>query len=190
MRTLIDTLPPDVPEGTDPSEPLAACAIHPRLCIPDDADLPTPEGDEAWIYLDPILNNVLGFGKTAADIALSVRRGALGVEGVFMFLLACVEEIGIGAGLLEGKVERLCDALELRCVTEYIVLSILLIFLSFFFRGASVMAAAVPPGRPSAVISVESPRKQPEIQGMRYVEWVFINFIFQYLFYCLVQVRQ
>lgn len=117
LRALIDTLPLDVPEGTDPSEPLAVFAIHPRLYIPDDAELPIPEGEEAWIYLDPVLNNVLGYEKKAADIASLICRGTLGIEGLFAFLLACVEEIGIGTVLLEGKVERLCDALELRCVT-------------------------------------------------------------------------
>lgn len=113
LRTLINTLPLDVPEGTDPSKPLAIFSGYPQDFIPEDAGLLTPEGKEAWIYLDPVLNNVLGYKKTPKDIAVSICHRALGVKGLYTFLLACVEDIGIGAVLLEGKVGHLCSALQL-----------------------------------------------------------------------------
>lgn len=102
-----------VAEGSDPSEPWAGLSGHPRACIPDDANLPVPEGEEVWMYLDPVLNNVMGYNMTADTLAETIWHGPQGIHGVVTWLCACLDDIGIGEALLEGKMQRLGDALVL-----------------------------------------------------------------------------
>ncbi|KAF8259168.1 hypothetical protein EI94DRAFT_1707336 [Lactarius quietus] len=68
---------------------------------------------EAWEHLDRGLNRFLGYGVDVEDIALRVRRGPLGVEGLTRYIHGFVVEYGITGGLLEGKLERLLKAIEL-----------------------------------------------------------------------------
>jgi hypothetical protein len=68
---------------------------------------------EAWEYLDPVLNRLLGYGVDVEEIAQRVRRGPLGVEGLTRYIRGFVVTYGVPGALLEGKLERLSDAIEL-----------------------------------------------------------------------------
>ncbi|KAN0137689.1 hypothetical protein V8E53_004514 [Lactarius tabidus] len=76
-------LPIEVPE-VDANDEIA-CILS--VGEPDDPS-------EAWEYLDPVLNRLLGYGSSLEDIARCVRYG-------------------ITVNLLEGKLEALSKAIEL-----------------------------------------------------------------------------
>lgn len=78
---------------------------------------------EAWEYLDPVLNRLLGYGVDIEDIAQRVRRGPLGVEGLTRYIKSFVVDYRITGALLEGKLERLLKAIELLKQSVLITLS-------------------------------------------------------------------
>jgi hypothetical protein len=63
-----------VPNGGSNNE-LAAYSGLPGPEIPDDIEDP-------WEYVDHKLNRTFGYGKTTEDIALVLRRGPLGMDGL------------------------------------------------------------------------------------------------------------
>ena len=63
--------------------------------------------------MDPILNNILGYSVSLAEIAAFIRRGPNGVDGLYNWLVTCVSNLGIDEGLLEGKVDHLTAAINL-----------------------------------------------------------------------------
>ena len=100
----VDSLPAEVPYGID-SDGLAVFAGSPRAYIQQD--------DEAWENLDPLLNQVIGYGAMPETLSQRIQRGKFGMDGIYTWLKVCVEELNISEGLLEGKTERLIDALLL-----------------------------------------------------------------------------
>ncbi|KAI9430615.1 hypothetical protein H4582DRAFT_2063629 [Lactarius indigo] len=67
-----------------------------------------PDGpSEAWEYLDPVLNRLLGFGSGVEDAAWRVRRGPLGIEGLGRLIHRFVLKRGVTGDLLEGKIGTL-----------------------------------------------------------------------------------
>lgn len=70
-------------------------------------------GEDAWESIDPVLNRFVGFGATVEEVSRKIRRGPLGVEGLCDWLEMCVTKFGVDAGLLEGKVKMLVDAISL-----------------------------------------------------------------------------
>jgi len=60
LKAVIDSLPTEVPYGID-SDDLAVFAGSPRAYIQQD--------DEAWENLDPLLNQVIGYGATPEIIS-------------------------------------------------------------------------------------------------------------------------
>lgn len=72
---------------------------------------PVPdERSEAWECLDPFLNVALGWGKPVEDVAREVRRGTMGMDGLVDILEHFVVRYGILGVVLEGKMERLFEA--------------------------------------------------------------------------------
>lgn len=84
-------------------------------------------GDDVWEVIDLVLNRFVGFGLTVAEIATSIRRGPLGIDGLCDWLQVCMTELGIEEDLLVGKIERLIEAVELWCVISRLFLSMMLI---------------------------------------------------------------
>jgi hypothetical protein len=70
--------------------------------------------DDAWEYLDPMLNRFLGFNQTAESIANKLRGGAQGLTAMVRYLKEFVGRYQIDGGLLEGKVERLVNVIQMR----------------------------------------------------------------------------
>ena len=68
---------------------------------------------EAWEYLDPMLNNLLGYSSSVEDVARRVWHGPLGVEGLGQLIHRFVVNYGITGDLLEGKLRKLLDVIEL-----------------------------------------------------------------------------
>jgi hypothetical protein len=95
-------LPIEVPEADANDE--IACILS--VGDPDDPS-------EAWEYLNPMLNRLLGYGSSLEDIARRVRRGPLGIEGLSQLIHKFVVGYGITGDLLEGKLEALLKAIEL-----------------------------------------------------------------------------
>ena len=95
-------LPADIPEA-EPQDDIA-CVLS--VGDPDDPS-------EAWEYLDPVLNNLLGYSSSVEDVARRVRHGPLGVEGLCRLIYRFVVSYSITGDLLEGKLGKLLDAIEL-----------------------------------------------------------------------------
>ncbi|KAF8153671.1 hypothetical protein BJ912DRAFT_476922, partial [Pholiota molesta] len=99
----ICSLPLTVPLGA-PSEPLAQFAHPPTAFV--------EEGQDPWEeVINPALDRVLGFGKNSDDIRALIRRGDYGMDGLYRYLKACISDLNIYAGLFEGKIRRLIDAM-------------------------------------------------------------------------------
>ena len=73
--------------------------------------------EEAWEYLDPMLNRFLGFNRTPESIFNALRGGERGLPAMVKYLKEFVGLYDIDGALLEGKVQRLVNAIQLQCVT-------------------------------------------------------------------------
>ena len=69
---------------------------------------------DAWEYLDPLLNHFLGFNRPVESISEALRGGENGLAGMVQYLKEFVSQYEIDEGLLEGKVQRLVRAIQLR----------------------------------------------------------------------------
>jgi hypothetical protein len=67
---------------------------------------------EAWEYLDPALNRLLGYGSSVEDIIQRMQRGPLGVAGLSCLICRFVVQYGIAGSLLEGKLNILFSAID------------------------------------------------------------------------------
>ena len=67
---------------------------------------------EIWEIVNPELDRFLGFGRSASEIQSLIRRGKMGVTGFREYLTYLVEEGGVAGVMLDGKVERLIDAIN------------------------------------------------------------------------------
>jgi hypothetical protein len=79
--------------------------------------------DEAWEYLDPMLNRFLGFNRTEDSISEALRGGERGLAAMVRYLREFVGRYQIDGGLLEGKIERLVKVIQTRCVTTQLAYS-------------------------------------------------------------------
>lgn len=70
------------------------------------------DGSDPWEVVDPILNNLIGYGASKLQIAQLVRRGKYGMTSFCTWINACVIDLGIDIRLLEEKLERLIDAMK------------------------------------------------------------------------------
>ncbi len=72
--------------------------------------------DDAWeFFLDLLLNCFLGFGRSIESISASLRGGEKGLTVMVRYLSEFVVQYKIDGGLLEGKILRLIEAIELQC---------------------------------------------------------------------------
>lgn len=104
FKAAIDALPLDVPVGVN-SDDLAAFSGNPAALIGPD--------DEPWEILDQVLNRLVGYGATPEGISTVIRWGPLGMDGMYNWVKACIEDLHIGEALLEGKIQRLVEAMEI-----------------------------------------------------------------------------
>ena len=72
--------------------------------------------DNAWEYLDPMLNRFLGFNRTAESIYNELRGGAQGLSAMVRYLEDFVRRYEVDGALLEGKIERLVNAIQTQFV--------------------------------------------------------------------------
>ena len=72
------------------------------------ADVPQ---DEVWENVNPGLDRILGFGRPQREIVAMIRRSREGLQGLYEYLEVLVEQGGVVAGLLEGKVATLMMAM-------------------------------------------------------------------------------
>ena len=72
--------------------------------------------EEAWEFLDPMLNRFLGFNRTAGSIYDELRGGARGLLAMVRYLNDFVGRYEVDGALLEGKVQRLVNVIQTRCV--------------------------------------------------------------------------
>ena len=106
MEKSIRDLPNILPDASDTDE-IAVFAQD----IPTDMD-----GDDAWEeFLDPLLNRFLGFGRSIESISAMLQGGESGLTAIVRYLRKFVERYRIDGALLEGKLERLIEAIEFRC---------------------------------------------------------------------------
>lgn len=103
LRVAAARLPDAVPWGV-PADEISGFSTHP--VIPPDTDV--------WEYIDQQLNRVIGFNQSIPEIAAFLRRGPLGVNGLCDWIQSCLIEFNISEDLLEGKIQRIMDAIELR----------------------------------------------------------------------------
>ena len=101
LEKAIDKLP-DLPDAGE-SDEIAMFAQH----VPTDL-----AEDDAWEYLDPMLNRFLGFNQTTESISNKLRGGALGLTAMVRYLKEFVGRYHIDGGLLEGKMGRLLNVVE------------------------------------------------------------------------------
>lgn len=95
-------LPASVPMGH--AEDAFSVALG-ELWNPDDTD-------ELWEAADGALNRLIGYDATPELISQKIRRGQHGVDGVCDFI-AHLRTSGISEDLLEGKMKKLEDALDI-----------------------------------------------------------------------------
>ncbi|KAF8198428.1 hypothetical protein BJ912DRAFT_1074363 [Pholiota molesta] len=104
LHRAIVSLPSTIPLATS-SGALAGFAYNPTAFLED--------GQDAWEeVVNPALDRVLGFGADAASIRALVYRGDYGMDGLYRYLQACVSDLKIDAGLFEGKIRRLIEAMN------------------------------------------------------------------------------
>ena len=72
--------------------------------------------EDAWEYLDPILNRFLGFNRTEESIYNELRGGAMGLSAMVQYLKDFVGQYHIDGALLEGKISRLVNVIQTQCV--------------------------------------------------------------------------
>jgi hypothetical protein len=100
FKAAIDSLPLVVPVGID-SDELAAFSGNPAALIGPD--------DEPWEILDQVLNRLVGYGATPEGISSIIQRGQFGMDGMYNWVQACIEDLHIDEPLLEGKIQWLME---------------------------------------------------------------------------------
>ena len=101
---MIDTLPHTVP---------VAVSADSFACFSGDpmATLELGSDEDAWEVVDKALNRVIGYGVSTESVSRLIRRGDLGIDGLYRWLRICVTDLKIEEALLESKIGRLIDAM-------------------------------------------------------------------------------
>jgi hypothetical protein len=94
---------PALPEASETDE----IAVFSQ-CVPTELDK-----EDAWEYLDPLLNHFLGFNRSVESISEALRGGENGLAAMVRYLKEFVIRYDIDEGLLEGKVSRLVRAIQI-----------------------------------------------------------------------------
>jgi hypothetical protein len=98
-------------------------AIHDLPALPEASEsdeiamfaqsVPTNLADnDAWEYLDPMLNRFLGFNRTAEGILNELCGGERGLAVMVQYLKEFIGRYHINGGLLEGKIQRLLKVIQ------------------------------------------------------------------------------
>lgn len=66
--------------------------------------------DEAWEIADGALNIICGADVDPKVIASGIRRGPKGLTRLVEWIQNGVDDFGLEPGMLEGKLQRLCEA--------------------------------------------------------------------------------
>ena len=102
FRTVINTLPHTVPVAVS-TDSFACFSGNPIIELGADED--------AWEVVDKALNRVIGYGVSVESVSRLIRRGDLGIDGLYRWLRICVTDLKIEEALLESKIGRLIDAM-------------------------------------------------------------------------------
>lgn len=106
LRMTSKALPVSVPEGTIDDE-LA------NLSGDFSLEVANVEPDEVWEYINKATDRVFGYGMGTQELSVLIRRGQYGMDGVCDWLERAVIKLGSEAILLQGRIGRLIDAMEL-----------------------------------------------------------------------------
>lgn len=107
LRDLVEALPPSMQVGT-PSNLLGGFGTSPTKLFP------SLMGDDLWEQMDPIINRVIGYGTSPNEISKHLTIGRFGLMGVYNTFAILVQHCGVEAGLLEGKLEVISEAVKKR----------------------------------------------------------------------------
>jgi hypothetical protein len=107
LRDLCVVLPPSIPIGQPECE-LGIFGGQPSAICPG------LHGDDLWESIDPILNKVIGYNRSAQELAKLVTTGRYGLLGLHNTFVWQVEHGGVGVELLEGKLDKVVDATKRR----------------------------------------------------------------------------
>ena len=102
FRTVIDSLPHTVP---------VAVSADSFACFSGDPTIELGSDEDAWEVVDKALNRVIGYGISTESVSRLIRRGDLGIDGLYRWLRICVTDLKIEEVLLESKIGRLIDAM-------------------------------------------------------------------------------
>lgn len=108
LRACTARLPSSVPEAVT-ADTLAALSVDPAQCV--DAE----DEDGAWKGVNTILHRVFqsdSRSRGRAELALLIRRGALGMDGACAFFERAARLLGDGGAALDAHLERLLRAVE------------------------------------------------------------------------------
>jgi len=72
--------------------------------------------EDAWEYLDPMLNRFLGFNRMAKSIYNKLQGGVQGLPAMVQYLKDFIRQYKVDGALLEGKIERLVNIIQTWCV--------------------------------------------------------------------------
>ncbi len=70
--------------------------------------------EDAWEYIDCMLNRVISFGKPIEELAALLKCGSHGMDGLCQWLDLCINNFNISESLLEGKIQRVLNAIDYR----------------------------------------------------------------------------
>jgi len=102
LEKAIKTIPA-LPEASETNE-IAVYSQH----VPIELDK-----EDAWEYLDPLLNHFLGSNRSVESISKVLQEGENGLVAMVQYLKEFVIRYDIDEGLLEGKVSRLVHAIQM-----------------------------------------------------------------------------
>ena len=111
LRVLTSNLPDSVLVAGP--EDIFACFAH-------DPCTEVEEGQDPYeVTVDRTLSNAVGYEKQADDVAQLIRRGPLGMDAFCTWIEICLVNLGIAPGLLEMRVQRVCEAMKIVYVIIY-----------------------------------------------------------------------
>ena len=105
LEKAIDNLPA-LPDACESDEIAMFSGSVPTDLVPEDA----------WEYLDPMLNRFLGFNRTEESICNALRGGAMGLLAMVRYLKEFVGRYQIDGALLEGKIQRFVNIIQTQCI--------------------------------------------------------------------------
>ena len=83
FQTVIDSLPHTVP---------VAVSADSFACFSGDPTIELGSDEDAWEVVDKALNRVIGYGISTESVSRLIRRGDLGIDGLYRWLRICVTD--------------------------------------------------------------------------------------------------